>query len=98
MDEYGRGYARLAAFENCDPSFLVYRKFGWLHNRVLLTLQDELQLLEEELLLLDKVEATKGNPVHQQSRRLDYGRPNSRRRTLLTDIKKKLDEYSMLRL
>ena len=93
VDEYGRGYGRLAAFEDCDPSFLVYRKFGWLHNRVLLQLQDELQVLEDDLLRLDKLEATRSDPVYQRSHRVDYSRPNSKRRAVLADIKKKLDEY-----
>ena len=93
VDEYDRGYGRLAAFEDCDPSFLIYRKFGWLHNRFLLHLQDELQVLENNLLSFDKFEATRGNPRFQQSCRLDNGRQNSKRRAMLTDIKAKLDEF-----
>ena len=93
VDEYGRGYGRLAAFEDCDPSFLIYRKFGWLHNRLLLHLQDEVQVLENNLLSFDKFEAIRGDPRFQQSCRLDNGRQNSKRRVMLTDIKAKLDEY-----
>ena len=63
VDEYGRGCGRMAAFEDCDPSFLVYGKFGRLHNRVLLQLQDELQVLEDELLRLDRLEATRSDPA-----------------------------------
>ena len=95
VDDYGRGYGRLAAFEDCNPSFLVYRKFGWLHNRVLLQLQDELQVLEDDLMRLDTLEPTRSNPVYQQSRRVDYGRPNSQRRAILADVKGKLDEYGI---
>ena len=55
VDEYPPGYGKLAAFEECDPSFLICRKFGWLHIRVLLHLQDEVQELGEELESLDKM-------------------------------------------
>ncbi|KAL9121480.1 MAG: hypothetical protein Q9187_001958 [Circinaria calcarea] len=54
MDEYLPGYGKLAAIEDCDPNFLIYRKFGWLHNRVLLHYQDELAEYEEQLEDIDR--------------------------------------------
>ena len=88
-----RGYGSVAAFEDCDPCFLMYRKFGWLHNRLLLHLQDELQLLEEELKEFDKDDAINSRPVYQQSRRKDDRRSDSKRPIMLKLIKEKLEEY-----
>lgn len=91
------GYGRLAAFEDCDPCFLIYRKFGWLHNRLLLHLQDELQVLEEQLEKFDKDEAVDSKPIYQRSRRRDYHRPDSKRAVMLKLIKEKLEEYGTSR-
>ncbi|KAF2138996.1 uncharacterized protein K452DRAFT_79309 [Aplosporella prunicola CBS 121167] len=49
VEDYPLGYPRLAAFQTSDPSFSIYRGFGYLHSRVLLDLQYELSELEEEL-------------------------------------------------
>ncbi|KAL9584968.1 MAG: hypothetical protein Q9212_001790 [Teloschistes hypoglaucus] len=72
LDQYAAGYPKVAAYENLDPNFLIYRKFGWLHNRVLLYLQDELAELEYRLEKLDKRTLAEENGVQLMSRRLDY--------------------------
>ena len=93
VDEYPPGYGKVAAFEECDPSFLICRKFGWLHIRLLLHLQDEVQELEEELESLDTWELSSGDPLRLRNRRIDYGRPNAPRKDLLIKIAAKLREY-----
>lgn len=93
VNEYERGYGMVAAFEDSDPCFLMYRKFGWLHNRLLLQLQDELSVLEVQLENFDKDEAIHSRPLYQQSRRKDEARPDSERRLKLQVIKEKLEEY-----
>lgn len=94
VDEYQRGYGKVAAFEDSDPSFLIYRKFGWLHNRILLHLQDELVDLESQLEALDQWEALIGNPTKLRCRRLDDAVPEkSERRKLLVQCSEKLAEY-----
>lgn len=93
VNDYQRGYGTVAAFEDCDPCFLMYRKFGWLHNRLLLHLQDELSVLEKELEDFDKDEAIYSTPLYQRSRRADEDRPDSKRRIMLQVIKEKLEEY-----
>ena len=90
MDQYPEGYGKLAAFIDCDPNFRIYRKFGWLHNRVLLHIQDELQKLEQELELIDEWEANSGDIVKLASRRSDN---TPARVNLIAVIKTKLDEY-----
>jgi len=75
--------------------FLIYRKFGWLHNYALLHLQDELAELQAELESLDLWEERDGDIHRLVSHRLDYGRPKAPRRDLMGKIHKKLAEYGM---
>lgn len=70
-----------------------YRKFGWLRNYSLLHLQDELAALEDELVDFDKWDFRDGDPKQLVSRRLDYERPNSRRKEIMTSVHSKLKEY-----
>lgn len=90
MDDYAEGYGKLAAFIDCDPNFRIYRKFGWLHNRVLLHIQDELQKLEDDLERIDAWEAKFGDDLKLACRRRDN---NTERLKLIATIKEKLDEY-----
>ncbi|KAL8683377.1 MAG: hypothetical protein Q9186_000639 [Xanthomendoza sp. 1 TL-2023] len=97
LDHYTVGYPKVAAFENADPSFLIYRKFGWLHNRLLLYLQDELAELEYKLDKLDKETFSDDEDIKLCSRRDDWtGR--SLRRDLIKQIAQKLEEYGKLGL
>lgn len=92
MDEYPKGYGKLAAIEDCDPNFLICRKFGWLHTRVLLHRQDELVECEEALERLDAFDQSH-DFRKLNSRRRDDGVGKSRRRELLEEIEKKLTKY-----
>ncbi|KAL8807456.1 MAG: hypothetical protein Q9223_001242 [Gallowayella weberi] len=95
LDHYTVGYPKVAAFENADPSFLIYRKFGWLHNRLLLYLQDELAELEYKLDKLDKETFSDDDDIKLSSRRDDWtGR--SLRRDLVKQIAQKLEEYEQV--
>ena len=96
MDDYDQGYGKVAAFEDCDPNFLIYRKFGWLHNRIILHTQDELQELEERLEGLDKWEVSDGDKEILKHRREDDKDTDSPRKELLKTIKAKLAEYDEL--
>ena len=95
MDEYPQGYGKLAAIEDCDPSFLIYRKFGWLRNRVLLHHQDELVEYEDQLERLDNFHK-QNDPLNLISRRRDEAIKGSRRRELLSQIEKKLAAYGKI--
>ncbi|KAI4227341.1 MAG: hypothetical protein L6R36_002484 [Xanthoria steineri] len=92
LDHYIVGYPKIAALANADPSFLIYRKFGWLHNRLLLYLQDELVALEFKLNKLDRNTFANDNDVKLKSRREDYNNPGLRRDTV-KQIAEKLKEY-----
>ena len=93
VDEYPKGYGKAAAFETCDPNFLIYRKFEWLHARVLLHIQDELQELEEKLESYDKWQFSKGKYRNLSSRRKDDDEIRPQRKKILEKIKAKLAEY-----
>ncbi|KAI4279433.1 MAG: hypothetical protein LQ337_000244 [Flavoplaca oasis] len=92
LDHYIVGYPKVAAFVNADPSFLIYRKFGWLHNRILLYLQDEIVALEYKLNKLDQGTFTDDKEVKLKSRRADFLNPGPRRDTV-KQIAEKLKEY-----
>lgn len=81
----------MAAFINSDPSFLMCRRFGFLHSRVLLYRQDELAQLENQLVELDADDA-ENNPRALLSRELDE-QQDSTRKDLILNINEKLKEY-----
>ncbi|KAL9021936.1 MAG: hypothetical protein Q9185_000807 [Variospora sp. 1 TL-2023] len=90
---YQRGYSTLAAIEDSDPNFLIYRKFGWLRNRLLLDLQDELVTLEQKLQLLDDNDARLCDPEDVLISCRNDKLQKTVRQELLTTIRRKLLEY-----
>lgn len=44
----------MASFLDSDENFMIYRRFGFLHARLLLQRQDELRIMEEELDRMDQ--------------------------------------------
>lgn len=90
------GYPRLAAFLDSDENFMLYRRFGFLHARLLLYKQDELRRLEMELDNMDQTDARE-NPIILQSRRKDDAEVGDRKKLLQT-IDLKLKEYGALLL
>ena len=81
---------------DCDRSLLIFRKFGWLHMRLLLTLQDELAELETRLKRFDKWEFAEGDYRNLTSRRRDFQQPDSVRQEILSEIKTKAAEYGKI--
>ena len=95
--DYPPGYGKVAAIEDMDGDFSIYRKYGWLHHYALLYLQDELAVLQEELETFDKWEAERGDPIKLVSRRSDYAyRGSSRRKKIVTALHEKLAQYGRL--
>ncbi|KAL8769159.1 MAG: hypothetical protein Q9209_004793 [Squamulea sp. 1 TL-2023] len=93
LDHYIVGYPKVAGFYNSDPNFRIYRKFGWLHNRVLLYLQDELRHMEYHLTKLDENTFRGGSEIILCTRQDDWQNngPGSRR-VLVGKIMEKLKE------
>ena len=66
------GYPRQAAFAASDESLLIFRRFGYLHARLLLQRQDELRQLEDELEEMDKRHSkTEAGQLRLASREMD---------------------------
>ncbi|CAD6583884.1 MAG: hypothetical protein ASARMPRED_001538 [Alectoria sarmentosa] len=95
LDSYPRGYPRMAACQACDANFSIYRKFGWLHNRVLLHLQAELAKLEFDLQMMDDNQA-ESREFKERVGLMSDGREKARKKETLTEIKTKLAEYDDL--
>ncbi len=96
MDDYPPGYGKVAAIEDLDSDFLIFRKFGWLRNYALLHLQDEIFHMQQKLERLDKWEETRGDARKLLSRRRDYVKDESGRKRLLEDVHNKLAQYGEL--
>lgn len=98
LDDYEPGYGKVAAIENLDGDFLVFRKFGWLHNYSLLYLQDELVQQQDEIERFDRWESKNGDPAKLVSRRKDHAFRESRRKELVGKLHIKLAQYDELLL
>ncbi|MCJ1249480.1 hypothetical protein MMC30_006704 [Trapelia coarctata] len=92
IDSHPEGYPQLAAFINSDENFSICRRFGFLHQRVLLYRQDELRELEDQLIRLDD-EDQEEMPQALKSRKRDDVREGSYRKGLINIIDDKLKEY-----
>jgi hypothetical protein len=92
IDDHPNGYPRLAALLNSDENFLICRKYGFLHSRVLLYRQDELRELEQQLLRMDK-DANKTDDTMLKCRMREQ-RSSDERRQLIQNIDDKLKEYN----
>ena len=92
VDKYF-GYSKVAAFQNSDPNFLQFRKFGRLHNEVLLHLQHELQELEKQLDIRYDWELRHGKKKRLRSLVFDRSFARSERHDIFDKIKLKLDTY-----
>ena len=100
MEDYPNGYPRVSAFLDSDDCFPLYRRFGYLHSRLLMQKQDELRELEDLLQYMDKQdERTEEGRECLQSRDTDESRDDEpvgeTRKGLLSRIEKKLLEYGM---
>jgi hypothetical protein len=93
VDEYPRGFSRLAAFVNSDDDMTMVRSFSLLHTRALLQLQVEITELEKAQYALDKKDET--NPAMKNRRVSTKYKENADNEyiVLMGEIKAKLKEY-----
>ncbi|KAF2257626.1 hypothetical protein CC78DRAFT_600228 [Lojkania enalia] len=92
IDDHPSGYPQLAAFLNSDENFLICRKYGLLHSRVLLYRQDELRELEQKLQKMDAAAAKSNGGKGIHSRVRDENE-SGEWRALIQIIDNKLKEY-----
>ena len=101
VQDYPRGFPKLACFLDSDDSFMTYRRFGQVFSRLLLNKQSEIREIEGTLLAMDKMDAKSGNEKYLMSRTADAERdgesvPGSwpeTRTHLLERLEKKALEY-----
>lgn len=89
MQNYPLGFPLQAAFQSSEPSWSVYRGFGYLHARVIIDLQDEIRCLEKSLAIMDKMDDTNGEDFRLMSRD-EQGEERTR---LISNIREKLLQY-----
>jgi len=93
IDDHPDGYPRFAAFMNSDENFLMARRYGLLHTRVMLYRQAELARLERELLALDKEDADEDDRALKGAKFLARGERGEYRMELIGKIEDKLKQY-----
>ena len=104
VEDFPKGFPRLACFLDSDNSFLVYRRFGTVFSRLLLNKQDEMREMEEVLLVMDKIDDGPENSVYLKSRTEDVRRGNiphgllGSRPQMMEKLEKKALEYGQSRL
>ncbi|KAL9013847.1 MAG: hypothetical protein Q9173_001490 [Seirophora scorigena] len=104
VEDFPRGFPRLACFLDSDDSFMVYKRFGIVFSRLLLNKQDEIRQLEAKLLAMDRTDdVPNGGSKYLMSqdrrdqRHLPEGWSETRPR-LLAVLETKILEYSELLL
>jgi hypothetical protein len=90
------GYPNVAMFLDSDESFMMYRRFGCLQSRLLLSKQAELRLLEKKLEKMDKFDEL-NHPTRLQTVDLKV-EDAAPRKALLKQIEEHYRDYGMLRL
>ncbi|PMD40256.1 hypothetical protein L207DRAFT_582474 [Hyaloscypha variabilis F] len=94
LEQCPPGYPRLAALLSSDENFSLYRRFSYLHARLLLYKQDELRELEADLDHLDAIDENE-DPSLLRSREKDDAL-SGRRRKLMLAIEEKFGEYAKI--
>ncbi|KAF7880403.1 uncharacterized protein EAF02_007249 [Botrytis sinoallii] len=68
LSEHQKSYRSLSIFLDSDENFKIYRRFGYLHSRLLLRKQDEIRRLEMELDELDDLDEAEDAPDKRRAR------------------------------
>ena len=74
-----------------DKKFILFRRFGNIHVRLLLHKQDDISMLEKKL---DELDNNDTNAFFLNSRRADQ---NAERHAVLTELESKIKEYGKSR-
>jgi hypothetical protein len=89
VQDYALGYPQLAVFKNSSDDYALYRRFGYLHSRLLLDRQDGLQILERRLEEYDRANVSDS---HTRALGEDVLLP---RQALLAEIECAFNAYGM---
>ena len=89
------GYRGFSTFVASDNDFFILRRFGTLHARVLLALQDRITVLESNLRAIDEDASRDDDDYHNGTFREDRFHD---RVMIIDEIRKKLGQYSESRM
>jgi hypothetical protein len=87
VESFRSGYPRLSAYVNSDKNFVIFKRFGQVHARLLLHKQSVIAALEARLNVLDEQEA---NAYRLTSRAQD---DNIERNDVLEELEARILEY-----
>ncbi|CAK4034151.1 hypothetical protein CB0940_08593 [Lecanosticta acicola] len=93
LQDFPEGFPRFAAWMNCDENFLLTRRYGWLHTRVMLFRQSELRDLELKLQRSDKQDLDDEDDALIDHQLFGSGEAGEERKMLIQQIDDKLKEY-----
>ncbi|KAL9583404.1 MAG: hypothetical protein Q9212_002734, partial [Teloschistes hypoglaucus] len=99
---YPKGFPQLSNFQDSDDAFPIYRRFGTLFSRLLLTKQDEIRRMECELEAMDRTDHANGDIEYLRTtiedERREYPLPagwtEGGRKKLLGRLERGLVEYA----
>ena len=99
VKDFPMGFPKLSCFLDSDDAFMVYRRFGCVFSRLLLSKQDQIGRIEATLKAMDRTDAVEGNGQFLMSHKLDEDRdqiplgwPESRKQ-LMEKLERKALEY-----
>lgn len=87
------GYPQLAALVNSDDGFVMYRRFGYIHNRILLHRQAEIVELEKKLDKLDDSDKADRKLKFRLQTREFLKDDDTGQKLLIDDLETKLKNY-----
>jgi hypothetical protein len=87
------GYPQLAALVNSDDGFVMYRRFGYIHNRILLHRQAEIVELEKKLDKLDDSDKADRKLKFRLQTREFLKDDDTGQKLLIDDLETKLRNY-----
>ena len=97
VEKHPDGFSRFAAWMDCDENFLIARRYGWLHNRVMLFRSSELHELEMELNSVDdELLRAKDYGALKDHESFRHGDAGEVRAKLIQEIDEKLEQYGKL--
>ncbi|KAL9038912.1 MAG: hypothetical protein Q9180_002845 [Flavoplaca navasiana] len=104
VEDCPNGYPKVAGFMDSEDTFGIYRRFGFLYSRVLLSKQDELRRLEDDLDAMDHRDAHDTDYTRKclKSCAKDFAREQKEklqtRKELLQTVRSKLYDYGQFLL
>ncbi|KAI4277690.1 MAG: hypothetical protein LQ337_001563 [Flavoplaca oasis] len=104
IEDCPNGYPKVAGFMDSEDTFGIYRRFGFLYSRVLLSKQDELRRLEDDLDAMDHRDAHGTDHTRKclKSCAKDFARKQKEnlqtRKELLQTVQSKLYDYGQFLL